>query len=654
MNPLWSPSESFKENANLSKYISWLKDSCGLAFKDYEELWRWSVNDISAFWKSVLNYFHVVYDGTYTEVITGTAMPHYRWFEGINLSYAEHVFNNVNTNYPAIIFKNESSTIEKLSWDKLQRETTRIQHHLKQLNITSGDRICAFMPAIPETTMAFLAANSLGAVWSSCSPDFGAGSVLDRFEQIEPRVLFVTDGYSYGGKFFDKTMIIKELIGNLPTLEQIIVVHHTQSLSDDLQNIDKVIFWNDIPAAEKTVLTFERVPFSHPMWVLYSSGTTGLPKAITHSVGGILLEQLKYGTFHNNYKPGDRCFWYTTTGWMMWNYIHGSLLCGGTMVLFDGSSAYPDMHAMWQFIQDAAITHFGTSAGYILACMKADIHPDKFNLDSLQSIGSTGSTLPPEGFNWIYKNIKNDVWLTSMSGGTDVCSAFVGGNPLLEVYNGEIQCRALGCKLEAFDDEGHAIENELGEMVITEPMPSMPVFFWNDPKYERYHESYFDTYPAVWRHGDFIKITEHKGIIIYGRSDATLNRGGIRIGTSEIYRAVDNVTEVKDSLIICLEKPNGEFWMPLFVKMKDGLKLDDEITKKINKVIRESYTPRHVPDEIIPVPDIPYTISGKKTESPVKKVLMGKDPAKVVNVGALRNPESMDYFIALYKTKSRS
>ena len=362
----------------------------------------------------------------------------------------------------------------------------------------------------------------------------------------------------------------------------------------------------------------------------------------------MVIEQLKYGTFHNDYKSGERCFWYSTTGWMMWNYIHGCLLAGATMVLFDGSPSYPDMNVLWKFIGEAKINHFGTSAGFILACMKEVTKPSRdCNLNSLRSIGSTGSTLPVEGFEWIYREVKKDVWLTSMSGGTDVASAFVGGIPTWPVYAGEIQCRALGCKLEAFNEEGKPVLNEVGEMVITKPMPSMPVYFWNDPEFKRYRESYFEMFPGIWRHGDWIKITENKGIVIYGRSDATLNRGGVRIGTSEIYRAVDKVIEVKDSLIICIEKNGGNFWMPLFVVMHDGMQLTDEIKSKINITLRKEYSPRHVPDQIIQVPDIPYTISGKKTETPVKKILMGKNPEEVVNAGSLRNPDSLKFFIDL-------
>lgn len=645
---LWTPSEDLKTCSNLHRYRNWLKEHKNLEFEDYHDLWKWSIQELPAFWESLWQYFNIRHDGRYESVLSGNEMPHIKWFEGTSLNYAEHIFLNETERHPAILFKSEAGSLQEISWQQLRSEAASLQRTLRQWGITTGDRVVAYMPCIPEATVALLATTSLGAIWSSCSPDFGTQAVIDRFAQIEPKVLIAVTQYRYNGKVFDKAEVINDLVRAIPSLEHIILVTEN-SLP---QTAKPAVLWNNIVRKDEpgSSLEFTRVPFHHPLWVLYSSGTTGLPKAILHSHGGILLEHLKYGAFHNDFRAGERCFWYTTTGWMMWNYIHGSLLAGGTMVLYDGSPAYPDLQVLWEFAQDAGVHHFGTSAGFILANLKAGIQPAaRFDLRHLRSIGSTGSTLPPEGFDWVYREVKKDVWLASMSGGTDVCSAFVGGNPTWPVYSGEIQCRALGCALEAFDENGNPITCAVGEMVITRPMPSMPVSFWNDPEHRRYKESYFEMYPGIWRHGDWIEITPRHGVIIYGRSDATLNRAGIRIGTSEIYRAVDRVGEVKDSLIICIEKNNGEFWMPLFVVLHDGQTLTDTLKAKINTTIRNTYSPRHVPDEIIAVPDIPYTISGKKTETPVKKILMGKDPANVVNAGALRNPDSMDFFIGLFK-----
>lgn len=640
---LWKPNQHSIENANLTKFMAWLSVHRSLNFKNYDELWQWSVDEIDEFWKSVWEYFDILSEGTYEAVRSSDQMPGIRWFEGARLNYAEHVFRNFESGKTAIIHASEQQPTQKISWDQLQKDVSAFQRFLQDAGISEGDRVVAYLPCVPEATVAFLGANCQGAIWSSCSPDFGTQSVIDRFAQIEPRILVAVDKYFYGGKEFDKTSVIKDVAKAIPSIEKIVLI--SESKSSDLD----CVYWSDIMKNPGDTLTFNRVDFNHPIWVLYSSGTTGLPKAITHSHGGILLEQLKYLTFHKDLQPGETCFWYTTTGWMMWNHIQASLLCKGVMILYDGSPAYPDLNVLWKFAQDTKMNHFGTSAGFLLANMKAGITPGKsFDLSNLRAIGSTGSTLPPEGFAWVYEEVKSDVWLTSMSGGTDVCSGFVGGNVLWPVHEGEIQCRTLGCSLFAYDEDGQAVEHSVGEMVITKPMPSMPVFLWNDQNFERYIESYFEMFPGVWRHGDWIEITENNGVIIYGRSDATLNRGGVRIGTSEIYRAVDKIKAIKDSVILCIERDKGEFYMPLFVMLAEGVTLSDELMAEIKKAIRDAYSPRHVPDEILVTPDIPYTISGKKTEAPIKKIFMGRDPEKVVNKGALRNPDSMKFYIDFY------
>ncbi|MEA1898808.1 MAG: acetoacetate--CoA ligase [Bacteroidota bacterium] len=642
---LWEPSSGLKKKTNLYNYIQWLKKNYDLDFEDYHDLWLWSVQNLGDFWESVWKYFRVISSTPYTSVVSQHKMPYTKWFEGAYLNYAEHIFRNETENYPAIIYKSETSAIQEMSWKELRQKVSAFRTYLLSIGIKPGDRVAAYLPNIPEANIAFLAANSIGAVWSSSSPDFGTASVIDRFSQIEPRVLIAVNAYQYGGKYFDRSKEIVKISESLRGLEKLIIIAHGQSEQQSSQ-IPGSIDWKDTITHNSEELKFERVPFDHPMWVLYSSGTTGLPKAITHSHGGILLEHLKYLTFHNDIKPGDRCFWYTTTGWMMWNYIQASLLMGGVLVLYDGSPGYPDMNVLWEFAQEVCVHHFGTSAAYIVANMKGRIHPSNdFDLSNLRSLSSTGSPLPPEGFDWIYREVKNDLWLASISGGTDVCSAFVGGNPLWPVYSGEIQCRALACSLEAFNDEGQAVQDEMGEMVITMPMPSMPICFWNDKDFIRYKESYFEMYPGKWRHGDWTKITPRHGVIIYGRSDSTLNRGGVRIGTSEIYRVVDKIPEIVDSLILFVEKSGSESRMPLFVVLKKGLELNEEIREKVRITIRREYTPRHVPDEIIQVDEIPYTISGKKMETPIKKILAGQDPDKVISADAVKNPESLEFFI---------
>ena len=644
-NLLWTPTKTSKEETNITNFINWLEHHKSLQFNDYQELWQWSVDEIEDFWESCLEYFEVDYSGTYSSVIDTYDMPGGRWFSGIKLNYAEHIFRHRNEDNPAIIFKSESTVSTSISWQQLAEKVAAFQEFLVGQGIKEGDRVAAYLPNIPEAIIAFLAVNGLGAIWSSTSPDFGTSSVVDRIAQIKPTVLIAVDNYSYGGKNFSKAEALEEIVRTIPSIKSLVLIDPENEI--DTPPAVNSYSWDQITNNSAAQLIFNKVDFNHPIWVLYSSGTTGIPKAITHSQGGILLEHLKYLTFHNDVKQGERCFWYTTTGWMMWNYIQASLLSGGTVVLYDGSPAYPDMNVLWKFAEEERISHFGTSAGYIVANMKADTHPGKdYDFSNLRSIGSTGSPLPAEGFEWIYREVKQDLWLASISGGTDVCSAFVGGNPLWPVYEGEIQCRALGCALQAFNDSGEPVVGEMGEMVITKPMPSMPIYFWGDDNYKRYKESYFEMYKNIWRHGDWTEITDRNGVIIYGRSDSTLNRGGIRIGTAEIYRAVDSITEIADSIIIFLDN-DGKEVMPLFVKMAEGFDLNDELIGRIKSTIRSNFTPRHVPDQIIAVADIPYTISGKKMETPLKKILLGMRPEEVINKDAMRNPDALLYFVNL-------
>jgi acetoacetyl-CoA synthetase len=608
---LWEPPKEATERSALARYM---RDR---GFSDYDELWRWSVSDVEGFWGSLWERFDVLGSG-FERVLGRRDMPGAEWFPGAELSYPEHVFRMARPDEPAIFFASESRELSSWTWGELEDRVARVAAGLRRLGVERGDRVAAYLPNAPETVAAFLATASLGAIWSSCAPEFGVPTVVDRFKQIEPKVLLAIEGYRYGGKDFDRRERVREIEQGIPSLE------HTVLLPSG---------WEEL-TADAGELSFERVPFDHPLWVLYSSGTTGLPKAIVQGHGGILLEQLKKTHLHLDLSPGDRFFWFTTTGWMMWNFVVGGLLSGAAIVLYDGQ---PDPERMWDFAREAGITCFGTSAGFITASMKAEVHPPE--LPSLRSVGSTGSPLPVEGFEWVYREVKDDVWLFSTSGGTDLCTAFVGGSPLHPVNAGELQCRALGASVEAWDEGGHPVVDEVGELVITEPMPSMPLFFWNDPDGERYRQSYFDLYPGVWRHGDWIKITSRGTAVIYGRSDSTINRGGVRMGTSEIYSAVEGLPEVLDSLVVDVESN-----MRLFVVLDEGARLDDELTAAIRRQVREHCSPRHVPDKVVQVSEVPRTLSGKKLEVPVKKILMGADPQQAASRDSLANPDSLDVF----------
>ena len=648
--PLWEPTEAIRQQANITKYMHWLEDKKGLRFTTRDALWQWSVDHLEDFWASLWEYFAIKASKPYTTVLEERKMPGASWFPGAELNYAEHAFRNASLDRPAILFRSERHSLREVSWHELTTKVGSVAHALRELGVQRGDRVVAYMPNIPETLIAFLACASIGAIWSSCSPDFGMSSVIDRFKQIEPKVLFAVDGYQYGGKTFDRRSVVADLQTALPTVQKTILFPYLFGDAEPI-TLANTLPWSDI-LTHSSLLTFEQVPFDHPLWVLYSSGTTGLPKAIVHGQGGVLLEHLKSISLELDLKQDDKFFWFTTTGWMMWNLVIGGLLVGATVLMYDGSPGYPNMGTLWQFAEDTGMTLFGTSAGYITACMKAGITPDKtYNLSKIREIGSTGSPLPPEGFRWIYEHVKPDVWLASMSGGTDVCSGFVGGSILQPVYEGEIQGRGLGAKVESFDEQGQPLIDDVGELVITEPMPSMPLFFWNDEDNKRYLDSYFEMFSGVWRHGDWIRITPTGSVIIYGRSDSTINRMGIRMGSSEIYRIVEGFPEILDSLIIGVELPGGKYYMPLFVVLRDGVTLDDTLKAQIKEQLRRNVSPHHVPDEILVIQEVPRTMSGKKLEVPVKKLFLGMPVGKAVSVDAMANPQSIQYFIDFARDK---
>jgi acetoacetyl-CoA synthetase len=653
---LWAPTAEQVERSQLTRYLRWLADEHDLHFEDYHALWRWSVTEIEEFWRTIWDYFHVIADGEPSTVLTKRVMPGAEWFPGTRLNYAEHIFRGKADDEVAVRCASELRPLSELRWGELRRRVAAVREGLRALGVGRGDRVVAYLPNGPEALVAFLASASLGAIWSSCSPDFGPGSVVDRFAQIEPKVMFCVDGYRYGGKDFDRLDTVAEVASQIPSLERVAIVPYL-SASPELSRVERratasPMTWSQLTdLGSGAELAFERVPFDHPLWVLYSSGTTGLPKAIVQGHGGILLEQLKKGNLHLDTHPDDRVFWFTTTGWMMWNFLVGVLLTPASIVLYDGNPATPDMGILWDLAEQTGISCFGTSAAYIAACMKDSTEPAQGrDLSRLRSVGSTGSPLSPEGFEWVYEQLGSDTWLFSTSGGTDLCTAFVGGVPLLPVYRGELQARALGAKVEAFDEDGNAVIDEVGELVITEPMPSMPVFFWGDEDGRRYRSSYFEMYPGIWRHGDWIEITSRGTAIIYGRSDSTINRGGIRMGTSEIYRAVSAVPEVLEALVVDVPRPGTEGWMPLFVVLREGAELSEELQAEIKRRIREQCSPRHVPNQIFEIREVPRTLSGKVLEVPVKRILMGEPPERAASRDSLANPRALDYFTELARS----
>ncbi|MFD8600286.1 acetoacetate--CoA ligase [Kitasatospora sp. NPDC059646] len=663
--PLWRPDPARAAAGRLVAFQRWAAEHHGApaaplapvatdteAATRYADLHRWSTEDLPRFWTAVTEYFDVrFHTRPATALAEPATMPGADWFPGATLNYAEHALrpaeDPANADRPAILHLDER-TPEPVatSWAELRRQVGSLAAALRANGVRPGDRVSAYLPNIPQAAVALLASAAVGAIWTSCAPDFGARSVLDRLQQIEPTVLFAVDGYHYGGKNHDRTEVVAELRRELPTLRTVV---HVPLLGTPAPA--GALHYDDLVAAD-TPPVFEPVPFDHPLWVLYSSGTTGLPKAIVQSQGGILVEHLKQAALHLDLGPDDRFLWYTSTGWMMWNFLLAGLLTGSTIVTYDGSPGHPDTGALWSVAARSRATVLGTSAAYVIASRKAELHPGRdLDLSAVRCIGTTGSPLPPDGFQWIYDEVKSDVWLASVSGGTDVCSCFVGGVPTLPVYVGEIQAPCLGAAVESWDPNGHPLTDAVGELVVTKPLPSMPTGFWNDPDGTRYHDSYFDTYPGIWRHGDWITATNRGTVVIHGRSDSTLNRQGVRMGSSDIYEVVERLPEIAESLVIGLEEPDGGYWMPLFVVLTPGAVLDDDLTARIRTSLRTELSPRHVPDEVITVQGLPHTLTGKRLEVPIKRLLSGTPLTKAVNPGSVDNLDHLRFFEQLATTR---
>jgi acetoacetyl-CoA synthetase len=651
---LWTPSRERVEKSNVTAFMRWLEKERGRTFASFQELWQWSVDDLEAFWQAIWDYFQVQSSTPYERVLADRRMPGAQWFPGARLNYAQHALRHERPGADALWYLSERAPLSRMSWQELGGKVRILATQLRKLGVKPGDRVVAYMPNIPETVIAMLATTSIGAIWASCGPDFGTRGVLDRYTQLAPKVLFYVDGYQYGGKSFDRRAEVHKIIDQLTSLERVVYVPYLNREDRETYHAHTVL-WDtllDQPPVPPESFQFEQVPFDHPLWILFSSGTTGLPKPICHGHGGIILEQLKHLSFNFDPHPGDRLFFFTTTGWMMWNFLVSSLLSNVVPVLYDGNPAWPSQDVLWKMADETGAKVFGASPTYVAGLEKAGIVPkERFNLGELDTIILAGSPVTPECMEWIYKNVKSDLYVASGSGGTDVCTGFVMGASVLPVYAGEIGARALGASVHAFDEHGRPIVNQVGELVVTQPMPSMPVCFWNDPEKKRYLESYFQDYPGVWRHGDFFRVNDRGGCFVLGRSDATLNRHGVRIGTAEIYRSLATLPEIDDSLIVNLDLPHGQFFMPLFVKLKGGLQLDEPLRERIRATIRREYSPRHVPDKIYPVEDIPFTLTGKKMEVPVRKILMGVAPEKAANRDAVANPHALDYFVNYARTQ---
>jgi len=645
--PLWTPSEDRIKNSNFSKYHDFLRKEYNLSFSNYSELHSWSVTEIETFWESIWKFSEIIHSKLYERVLNERIMPGAKWFEDAELNFTENLLK-YRDDHTAIVSSREDKPNVVLTYKQLYELVSACSAGLKEMGVKSGDRIAGFVTNISETIIAMLAATSLGAIWTSCSPDFGIQGVIDRFGQVKPKILFAIEEYWYNGKLIDCREKVEEVVSLIPDIERVIWIPQYQQINPIQRNnqkskvdLGKYIVFNDLLHFTSILISFEQLPFDHPVFIMYSSGTTGLPKCMVHGAGSTLLQHYKEHVLHTDLKREDIITYYTTCGWMMWNWLVSSLQVGATLYLYDGNPVYPDSEILWKKIKENKISVFGTSPKYLSIFEKQDFIPkEKYNLDSLRAILSTGSPLPEETFKWVYENVKTDLQLSSISGGTDIISCFMLGNPALPVYTGEIQCKGLGMKVEAFNDNGESVVGEKGELVCTEPFPSMPIYFWDDESGEKYRKAYFDKYSGIWTHGDYIKITDNGGIIVYGRSDATLNPGGVRIGTAEIYRIVDGMEEIADSIVVG-KRFNGDEKIILFVVLKENTKLNKALKEVIKLELRHKATPRHVPSEIFEIKEIPRTISGKKVEIAVSKILNGEE---VENKDALANPDSLKQF----------
>jgi len=639
---LWQPTDKQIKSSRMFEFLDFVAEKYGLKDNNYFTVHKWSVEHPAYFWGEIWDYCEIISSVPYNQVVDNSKkMPGAKWFEGARLNFAENLLNRKDK-HKAIIFRGEDSVKKELTYAELNESVRKTAAALKKSGVKTGDRVAAFMPNMPETIIAMLAAASIGAIWSSTSPDFGIKGVLDRFSQIGPKVIFAADGYFYKGKVFDSLEKLKDILHELPTVEKVVITKYTGHT--ELTNLTNAIWWDDFVQPTNEELTFEQLPFDHPLYIMYSSGTTGLPKSIVHSAGGTLIQHLKELVLHSNMSSEQTVFYYTTCGWMMWNWIVSSLAIGSTLVLFDGNPFYPSPDALLRMADELKINFFGTSAKYIASLEDAGVEPKKISkFPALKVIASTGSPLSNESFEYVYEKWKKNVQLSSIAGGTDIVSCFILGNPTLPVHLGEIQCKGLGMDVDCFNDEGNSLVGEQGELVCKTAFPSMPVYFWNDKNNEKYQSAYFEVFPGIWHHGDFMEITQNGGIIMLGRSDATLNPQGVRIGTAEIYRVVEQIPEIEDSVVVGKKEESDEI-VVLFVKLKAGSSLDEQLTKKIISSIRNGCSPRHVPAIIKSVPDIPYTINGKKVEIAVKKIIHGLE---VKNKDALANPGCLDFYVGI-------